>query len=172
MIRWPVFWLLWLGGLAALMVLIFTNSALVTTASPGGILDHQAAGSAARVNAIQLAWADAGKSVVARWSMIGDLLFITLYSIGGIIGGRLIWRDGFAPRLKKLALIAILVFALFGLADYTETLAQLAQLLQGEGSDFLSALAALARPAKMLFFVAATLLLILILIWRAIERRA
>ena len=83
--------------------------------APHGILDHQSAATAARVNAIQQSWVSAGVLDLARWGMIADLVFITLYMSGGIIGGRLIWQRAKSPTLKKLGLLCVLVYFIFGM---------------------------------------------------------
>jgi hypothetical protein len=169
---WRNFWIFWGGGLALFLYLVISGGALETSVAPGGILDHQSAATAARVNAIQQSWADAGVLQRARWGMIADLVFITLYMSGGIIGGRLIWQRAKSPALKKLGLLCVLTYFLFGLSDYLETVCQLVQLLREQGSDILAATAALARPVKILAWIVGTLGMIAALIWRWRETRA
>jgi fumarate reductase subunit D len=162
---WRFFWLFWGGGLLVFALLVATGGTLDTTAAPNGIIDHQAAGNAERVDAIQQSWAQAGVLGGAAWRMAADLLFITLFTIGGIIGGRLIWRDARPTLLKKTALIAVLAYALFGLSDMLETGAQLIQLVSMQGNDLLAGLAALMQPIKVASFVAGLALTVLMLIW-------
>ncbi len=168
--NWRNFWIFWGGGLALFLYLISSGGTLETAVAPNGILDHQSAATAERVNAIQQSWADAGVLDVARLGMIGDLVFITLYMSGGIIGGRLIWQHARSPALKKLGLFCVVAYFLFGLSDYVETTSQLAQLLQGQGSDLLAGTAALARPVKIVAWIGGTLAILVALIWRWRER--
>ncbi|MEW4466923.1 hypothetical protein AB1K62_03720 [Parasphingorhabdus sp. JC815] len=171
-INWRNFWIFWLGGLAVFIFMVFTSGSLATDIAPGGIVDHQRAGSAERINAIQQSWAAAGQMSQARWSMITDLVFIGLYSIGGIIGGRLLWQDAHSPSLKKLGLLLVLIYFLFGLLDYIETICQITQLLQEQGDDRLASIAAFVMPPKSLALIVGTLGMIAALIWRSRERRA
>ncbi len=171
LMTWRKFWLIWLTGWGIFAMLVLGNDALITDIVPRGIVDHQAAGNAARVDEIHASWAAAGALGAARWGMIFDFVFITFFWIGGVIGGRILWRDAREPRLKKLGLLAILGFFLFGLTDYIETGAQLAQLLMMQGSDLLAATAALMQPIKSLSFIVASVLLIAGLIWFAVEKR-
>ncbi|MGI9361133.1 MAG: hypothetical protein ACR2O7_06120 [Parasphingorhabdus sp.] len=171
-ICWRNFWIFWLGGLAIFLFMVFTNGPLATEVAPGGILDHQSAGSAERINAIQQSWAAAGQMDHARWSMIADLVFIGIYSIGGIIGGRLLWQDAHSPSLKKLGLLIMFAFSLFGLLDYIETICQFVQLLQEQGDDLLAGIAALVMPPKVVAWIVGTVGMIVALIWRSRERRA
>lgn len=168
---WRNFWIFWGGGMALFLFLVVTSGALETAVSPGGILDHQSAGTAARVNAIQQAWAKAGVIDTARWRMIADLVFITLYMSGGIIGGRLIWQRAKSPSLKKLGLVCVLVYFIFGMTDYIETTSQLIQLVRVQGSDLLAGTAALVRPVKILAWIVGTVAMIAALLWRWRETR-
>lgn len=171
-INWRNFWIFWLCGLAVFLFMVFTSGSLETDVAPGGILDHQRAGSAERVDAIQQSWAAAGQIALAKWSMIADLVFIGLYSIGGIIGGRLLWQDARSPSLKKLGLLMVLTYFLFGVLDYIETLSQITQLLQKQGDDALSGIAAFVMPPKSLALIVGTVGMIAALVWRSRERRA
>lgn len=170
--NWKSFWLFWLSGLAVFTGLVLTGSALFTDVAPSGILDHQTAGSAANLDAIQASWAEAGRASFAKWAMVGDLAFIGLYALGGIIGGRLIWQDARSPSLKKLGLLCVIAYFFFGLSDYIETISQITQLLQRQGSDLLAGIAATANPVKAVTFIAGTLGMIAALIWFRLERRA
>ena len=123
------------------------------------------------MNAIQQSWANAGVLDIARWGMIADLVFITLYMSGGIIGGRLIWQHAKSPALKKVGLLCVLAYFLFGLTDYVETVCQLVQLVREQGSDILAGTAALARPVKSIAWIVGTLAMIVALIWRWRETR-
>ena len=169
---WRNFWIFWGGGLALFLYFVASAGALETAVAPGGILDHQSAGTAERVNAIQQSWAELGLTGRAKWSMIGDLVFIGLYTSGGIMGGRLIWQEARSPSLKKLGLFMVLTYFLFGLLDYAETLSQITQLLQDRGSNLLAGIAAFAQPLKVGAWIIATVGMILALLWRYSERRA
>ncbi|VAW01038.1 hypothetical protein MNBD_ALPHA04-1469 [hydrothermal vent metagenome] len=171
-VSWRNFWIFWIGGLLVFGILVATGDILQTGVAPGGILDHQAAGTADRVDAIQQSWAEAGVLSQARLGMIGDLIFISLYMIGGIIGGRLIWQYGRSPTLKKLGLLLVISYFIFGLSDYVETISQFIQLLQMQGSDALAGVAAIFRPIKVAAFIVGTLVMISALIWHRVERRA
>lgn len=169
---WRNFWIFWGGGMALFIYLIISGGALETVVAPSGILDHQSAATADRVNAIQQSWADAGVLDLARWGMIADLVFITLYMSGGIIGGRLIWQRANSPTLKKVGLLCVLGYFLFGLTDYIETICQLVQLVNEQGSDILAGTAALAKPVKTISWIVGTFAMIVALIWRWRETRA
>ncbi|WP_339690608.1 hypothetical protein [uncultured Parasphingorhabdus sp.] len=169
---WRNFWIFWGGGLAIFAYLIMSNGALETIVAPNGILDHQSAATAERVNAIQQSWAESGALELARWGMIGDLVFITLYMSGGIIGGRLIWQRASSPTLKKVGLLCVLSYFVFGLTDYVETVSQLIQLVNERGSDILAGTAALAKPVKVIAWIVGTVAMIGALIWRWRETRA
>lgn len=162
---WRNFWIFWLGGLVVFIIIVVTGGPLMTEVAPGGIVDHQSAGIAARVDEIQQSWADAGLLNYAKWSMIGDLIFIGLYTIGGIIGGRLLWQDAWSPSLKKLGLGLMLVYFLFGVTDYVETISQFIQLIRLEGSDTLAGIAAVAQPPKIATWIIGTTGMIIALIW-------
>lgn len=170
--NWRNFWIFWLGGLAIFLFNVATIGPLMTDVAPTGILDHQSAGTAERVDAIQQSWAAAGQMNYAKWSMITDLVFIGLYTIGGILGGRLIWQEAHSPSLKKLGLFLVLTYFLFGLFDYVETISQITQVLQEKGSDTLAGVAAFARPPKIATWIIGTIGMIAALIWRWRERRA
>ena len=169
---WRNFWIFWGGGLALFAYLVISGGALETAVAPNGILDHQSAATAARVNAIQQSWVSAGVLDLARWGMIADLVFVTLYMSGGIIGGRLIWQRAKSPTLKKLGLLCVLVYFIFGMSDYLETVCQLVQLVREQGNDILAATAALARPVKVVAWIGGTAAMIIALIWRWRETRA
>ncbi|KNH01148.1 hypothetical protein J121_2164 [Qipengyuania citrea LAMA 915] len=112
-----------------------------------GIAEHQAAGTAARVDAIQAQWHAGGVRPLAVFAMFGDLVFIGIYGAGSWIAGRSFMRMGGTVRtIGAVVAAAALVFVL---TDYTETLLQLAQLLRDAGSDRLAGIAAAMRPIKI-----------------------
>ena len=172
LIKWKYFWIFWGSGMAIFLTLVATGSALQTDVAPGGILDHQSAATADRVNAIQASWAEAGVLKEARLGMIGDLVFILLYSIGGIIGGRLLWQKANSPSLKKLGLFIIVAYFTFFVTDYGETVSQFIQLMQQQGSDTLAGIAAFFQPIKIASWIAGTLMILIGLIWFWRDQRA
>lgn len=139
---------LWPAGLALFAFVIWLSLPLATDAVPGGILDHQAARTAAEVERIQQAWAGKGLDERARMAMLGDLVFIVVYGLGAWYGGLWFAQDA-RPRLARLGWLLVGAAALFLVTDLTETLAQLVQLTRGQGSDGLATIAATARPVKM-----------------------
>ena len=75
------FWRYWLFGLLLFAAMIALNPTLSTSVSPMGISDHQTAGTAAKVDAIQQAWKAAGVLLIARASMLIDL-FSSVCTVG------------------------------------------------------------------------------------------
>lgn len=143
---------IWPAGLVLFALVIWLGLPLGIPAAPGGILDHQAAGSAARVDAIQQAWIEAGLYERALTAMVGDLVFIGVYGLGAWYGG-LAFMEHPAAKLRRLGMLLVAASALFVLTDYTETFAQVIQLLERRGSDDLAAIAAWVRPIKIVAWV-------------------
>ena len=139
---------LWVAGLALFALAIWLSLPLRIDAVPGGILDHQAAGSAAEVNRIQQAWEGAGLAERAQMAMFGDLVFIVVYGMGAWYGG-LAFAQESRPKLRRLGWLLVGAAALFLATDLLETIAQLVQLLGLRGSDGLATLAATVQPVKM-----------------------
>lgn len=154
---WRLFWASWLGGLALLIGLMVTGDRLRTPEAPNGILDHQSAATSERVDAIYTSWVDAGVASFATSSMVADLLFIAVYSFGGVLGARLLIRR--APRgfLRYLAMATVGLYVVFFLTDAIETVSQLVQHLSGRGSDSLAHTAATMQPIKIMAFLLASL---------------
>lgn len=138
----------WISGIVAFSVVIALSLPLTITAVPGGIGDHQAAGSAAVVNAIHAAWGAAGLMGLARTAIIADLVFIIIYGIGSVLGG-LYFRSLGTGLSRHLGTAIALCGIVFLVSDLGETSAQLLQVIAGEGSDRLAGLAAMLRPIKM-----------------------
>ncbi|MFW2351429.1 hypothetical protein [Qipengyuania sp.] len=144
----------WLWGLAAFAVVI-ALSVSITLFGNGvtwGIGEHQAAGSAARVDEIQAQWRAGGVRNLAIVAMLGDLVFIGIYGWGS-------WRAGrsFMAMPGALGLLGVLIAAsavVFVLCDYTETVLQMIQLLRERGSDAMAGTAAAVRPIKSAAWVA------------------
>ncbi|MEM7690448.1 MAG: hypothetical protein AAF291_15645 [Pseudomonadota bacterium] len=154
----------WLAGLAIFAISLALHAPLAIDAVPGGILDHQAAPDAARVNAIQQAWQAAGVLDQARIAMAVDLLFIVVYSFGALKGGRY-YRRWPGARLTALGWSATVAGSLFFVTDFIETLLQFYQALRFEGSDTLAAIASSMGPVKMVSFLASVGVLIIALVW-------
>ena len=139
---------LWPAGLVLFAFVIWLSLPLQIDAVPGGILDHQAAGSAMEVDRIQQAWGAAGLTERAQMAILGDLVFIVIYGLGAWYGGLWFAQDA-RPKLRRLGWLLAGTALVFLATDLTETLAQLVQLARGQGSDGLATLAATVRPVKM-----------------------
>jgi hypothetical protein len=164
------FWRYWLGGLLLLMVMAAINPLLANPVAPWAIIDHQMAGSAARVDAIQNAWAADGKLALARFSIAVDLLFIAIYSWGAFLGGRMMRQEAL-PVLRRLGSVIIIAAALYPFLDYAETICQFVQIMTFKGSDILAQIAATARPIKSVDFLVTFVGLLTALALRRMARR-
>lgn len=165
------FWRYWLAGILLLALQIVLNVWLVNDVSPLGISDHQAAGSAMRVDAIHAGWQASGVMKLALSSMILDCLFIGVYSWGAYGGGRLFasGQNALLSRLGKIITVAALGFCA---ADYAETISQLVQAIRGQGIDSLAYVAATVRPVKTIAFLVTFFGLLMALYIRRTTRRA
>ena len=146
------FWWYWLGGLGLLALMGATNPMLGTPVAPDGILDHQAASTAAMVDAIQQSWADRGVMPLARISMAIDLLFIGVYTRGAVAGAQ-IFRGNHNVLIRRLGALILAAAAVFCIGDYTETISQFVEAMTFRGSDLLSAIHSTARPIKHVAFL-------------------
>ena len=162
------FLIFWIGGMIAFAVVISLGQPLSIAEAPGGILDHQAAGTAQNVDYIQQAWAREGLSNTAFSSMLADLAFIGIYGIGCVLGG-LYFRAQGVGNLKRIGTFALVSGLVFLLTDYGETIAQIIQLYRYEGSDALAGIAAMMQPVK---FVSAALTVLLIPLGLVMDWRA
>jgi hypothetical protein len=165
------FWRFWLGGLLILAAMIAMNPWFVTDVSPWGIRDHQSAGTAARVDAIQTAWQAAGVVGRARLGMAMDLVYIAVYSFGAYCGGRLFAQSA-KPALRRLGWIIIAAAIIVAVADYAETICQFIQIMQFRGSDVLAGIAATAQPIKTTAFLTSFFGLLTALFIRRMTRRS
>ena len=138
---------LWLIGLAMFAVLIVLGIYLQSE-TPYGIVDHQTAGNAARVDEIQAAWRASGYRGLAIMSMIGDLVFIGVYGWGSYVAGRSFSRVG-QGRERAIGVIVAVAAVVFIVTDYIETILQLVQLLREQGVDLMAATAATVQPFKV-----------------------
>ena len=161
------FWRFWLAGHLLLAAQIVMNVWLMTDISPLGISDHQAAGSAARVDAIQSGWMAAGVMKLAIASMAVDLLYIGVYGWGAFAGGR-VFGASKMPALARLGKITMIATIGYCLADYAETICQFAQAAAMGGNDTLAWVAATARPIKSVLFLGTFFAILLAL---AVRRR-
>lgn len=165
------FWRFWLGGLLILAAMVAMNSWFVTDASPWGIRDHQSAGTAARVDAIQTAWQARDVLGLARLGIAIDLVYIAVYSFGAYCGGRLFAASD-KPSLRRLGWIIVAAAVIVGVADYTETICQFIQVMNFKGSDVLAGIAATAQPIKSTAFLTSFLGVLAALFVRRMTRRS
>lgn len=165
------FWRYWLGGLLLLALMIAMNPWFSNDVSPWGIRDHQAAATAARVDAIQSAWQAAGVLNLARLGMAIDLIYIGVYSFGAYYGGRL-FAQASQPMLRRLGWVIVAAAIILGFADYTETICQFVQIMTLKGSDLLAGVAATAQPIKSTAFLTTFFALLAALFVRRMKRRA
>jgi hypothetical protein len=165
------FWRFWLGGLLILAAMIAMNPWFVTDMSPWGIRDHQSAGTAERVDAIQAAWQAAGVLGQARLGVAIDLVYIAVYSFGAYCGGRLFSQSA-KPALRRLGWIIMAAAIIVGIADYAETICQFIQIMQFKGSDVLAGIAATAQPIKTTAFLTSFFGLLTALFIRRMTRRS
>lgn len=165
------FWRFWLGGLLLLALMIAMNPMFANEVSPWGIRDHQSAGTAARVDAIQAAWQAAGVMGWARLGMAIDLIYIGVYSFGAYCGGRLFAASG-SPALRRMGWVIVACAIIVCVADYTETICQFIQAIAMQGSDLLAGIAATAQPIKSIAFLVTFFGLLAALWIRRTVRRA
>jgi hypothetical protein len=164
------FWTFWLLGILLLAGQIVMNVWLITQVSPMGISDHQAAGNAARVEAIHAGWAALEVMDLAIYSMELDLIFIGVYAWGAFAGGRMFAASPHA-MLARLGTIIMFAAVGFAISDYAETISQLIQAAVTGGNDMLAGIAANVRPLKMVLFLITFLGVLVGLTIRRIPRR-
>ena len=143
---------LWLIGLM-LFALVITFDRMVLASSAFNVLDHQAAATAVRVDEIQGAWSAENLKDLFLAAMLGDILFIFVYSWGS-------WRVGQTLSVRQnslcrtLGLLVSVSAALFFVADIVETSLQIAQMLLDRGVEWMAGVAAFAQPVKVTAFLA------------------
>jgi hypothetical protein len=164
------FWRFWLSGLLILAVMIAMNPWFSNEVSPWGIRDHQSAGTAMRVDAIQAAWKAAGVMNLARLAIAIDLVYIGVYSFGAYCGGRLFARSA-RSSVRRLGWVIVAAAVIVGVADYVETLCQFVQAMTMNGSDLLAGIAAMAQPVKSTAFLTTFVGLLAALFLRRMARR-
>lgn len=165
------FWRYWLGGLLLLSLMIAMNTWFTNDVSPWGIRDHQSAGTAVQVDAIQSAWQAAGVLNLARFGMAVDLVYIAIYSFGTYCGGRLFAQTPM-PMLRRLGWVIVTSSIIVGVADYIETICQFLQAMTFKGSNVLAGIAATAQPIKSVAFLMSFFGLLVALFLRRMARRA
>jgi hypothetical protein len=111
---------------------------------PNGILDHQAAQTAARVADIHLAWRREGGFLPAQLLLGVDFLFILTVGAAALIGGRALIQ---ARVLALGGLVLVAGLAAVGL-DLGETGAQALQLWPDQPREDLASFAANCQPLK------------------------
>ncbi|APG62772.1 hypothetical protein LPB140_08205 [Sphingorhabdus lutea] len=157
------YWLrLWLIGIILLSMMIFLNRHIVNDITIGGIMDHQLATNAARVNEIQDSWMINGQLDMARLSMAIDLFFIAIYSMGAFGAGRVLSKKSSALYVK-LGWLIMFSAAIFCLTDYAETICQNIQIWQMGGDDKMAKLAANMQIPKNIAFLISLIGIIIIL---------
>jgi len=165
------FWRYWLGGLLILAIMIAMNPWFSNEVSPWGIRDHQSAGSALRIDAIQAAWQAAGVMNLARFGIALDLVYIGVYSFGAYCGGRL-FAQSEKLSLRRLGWVIVAAALILCVADYVETLSQFVQAMTFKGSDLLAGIAATAQPIKSTAFLTSFFGLLAALLLRRMARRS
>lgn len=165
------FWRFWLAGLLILAGMIAMNPWFVTDVSPWGIRDHQSAGTAVRVDAIQTAWLANDVLGLARVGIAIDLVYIAIYAFGAYCGG-LLFAKSKQPMLRRLGWIVIAAAIIVGVADYAETICQFVQVVTLKGSDSLAGIAATAQPIKTTAFLTSFFGLLTALFVRRTARRS
>jgi hypothetical protein len=146
------FWRYWIGGLLLLAFMAALNPFLANEVAPWAILDHQTAGSAMRVDAIQYGWARDGVLNLARFSIAVDLIFIPVYSWGAFCGGR-VMRGNSNPKVARVGWLVMAAAAAYPFLDYSETICQFIQAIQFKGNDTLATIAATVKPVKSVVFL-------------------
>jgi len=164
------FWRFWLSGLLLLALMIAMDPAFSNEISPLGMRDHQTAGTALRVDAIQWAWQATGVLNLARFGMAIDLVYIAIYAFGAYCGGRLFSQSP-KPVLRRLGWVIVATAIIGGAADAIETSCQFAQIMMLKGSDLFAGVAATAQPVKTIAFLVTFFGLLMALHIRRTTRR-
>jgi len=143
---------MWLTGLVVFLAVIAVTNMVEQGDVTLGIIDHQAAGTAQRVDEIQTQWRENGVRNLAIIAVIADLAWIWIYALGSFLAGR-----GFATRrqgaLRAMGLLICASAIVFGITDYTETTLQFIQLFNDKGNDAMAGIAATVQPIKVAAFI-------------------
>lgn len=159
------FWRYWLGGILLFAVMIVLSTIRDTV----GISEHQAAATAARVDAIQRQWQADGVIGLVQFGMVIDLIFIGVYSWGAWNGGNMMLTET-APAVRRIGGLVMAASLIFMVTDYAETICQFIQLAQFKGNDSLAGIAAAAQPVKMIAFLTTFIGLLAALMLRRMAR--
>lgn len=151
------FVIVWVGGLCAFAVTLWLHLPLTLDTVPQGIVDHQVAGTAARVDYIQREWSAAGVYRTALTAMASDIAFIVLYGLGSLLGGLYFRRQGHGT-VRLIGNVLILSAVVFLASDLTETTLQMQQLMAGRGVDTKAMLAAAMHYPKLVSWIACFIL--------------
>ena len=146
------FVVVWLSGLVAFVVAISLHMPLTLASVPEGIVAHQTAGSAARVDYIQSEWALAGVYESAMVAMIADFFFIILFGLGSLMAGDYYRRHG-KGWLRTIGIVTAIAAVIFLASDLTETIMQFQQLRAGQGDDEMAALAKAMHYPKLVTWI-------------------
>ncbi len=147
------FVMVWTGGLVAFAVTVWLHLPLALDSVPQGIVDHQVAGTAARVDFIQREWAAAGVYRNAFTAMLSDIVFILLYGFGSLLGGLYFLRSA-RRSLRRIGAVLAIAALVFLASDLTETTLQLLQLAAAKGEDARAAIAAAMHYPKLASWIA------------------
>ncbi|MEP1421925.1 MAG: hypothetical protein ABJK59_09170 [Erythrobacter sp.] len=161
----------WLIGIVVFLGVMAATASVEQGGVTYGIVDHQAAATAAMVDEIQTQWREEGVRNFAIFAVICDLGWIWIYALGSYLAG----REFAAKRQGVLRVIGLVIAAsgvVFGITDYVETISQFIQLLQDAGSDTLAGIAAFMQPIKSAAFVIAFIGVIIALVMDRFARRS
>lgn len=151
------FVMIWTGGLVAFAVTLWLHLPLTLQTVPQGIVDHQIAGSAARVDYVQREWAAAGVYRAALTAMLSDFAFILLYGLGSLLGGLYFRRIG-QGTVRMIGTALLLSALVFLASDLIETTMEIMQLLAAKGDDAMAAIAAAMHYPKLVSWIACFIL--------------
>lgn len=140
-------------GVAMLGVLVWLAMPLAVPGAPGGLTEHQTAGSAAAIDRVQAAWRGAGVEGRAKAVMLLDLAFIAVFSRGAMAAGRHLRAGG----QRWTGAMALAAGAVFLVTDGAETVAQTVMLWRFAGNDTLASIAAAMQRPKLAALAAALL---------------
>lgn len=147
------FVMVWTGGLVAFAVTVWLHLPLTIDSAPQGIVDHQIAGNAARVDYVQREWAQAGVYRTALTAMLSDIGFVLLYGLGSLLGGLHFLRSAH-QTLRRIGAVLTIAALVFLASDLTETTLQIMQLAAGKGDDTRAAIAAAMHYPKLISWIA------------------
>lgn len=146
------FVIVWLSGLIAFVIAVSLHMPLSLASVPEGIVAHQTAGNAARVDYIQREWALAGVYESAMVAMIADFFFIILFGTGSLMAG-LYYRSHGRGWLRTIGKVTAVAAVIFLASDLTETTMQIQQLRAGQGNDEMAALAKAMHYPKLVSWI-------------------